>query len=106
MDLVSMKRSPAEAKEAATPADTAPEYPYGLRLRLEDEELQKLGLTTLPDVGTSLVLTARVEVCGTSAYDSESGKHRSVELQLTDLALAPEQRPANAEALYPTMQRG
>lgn len=95
MELVSMKNTPAEAKAEVSPAaDGGPEYPYGLRLDLNDDALKKLGITSLPEVGTPLVLQARAQVCSTSAYDSqEGGASRCIGVQITDLAIAPAPQP-------------
>lgn len=103
MDLVSMKRSPAEMKEGATPEEYKPsEYPYGLKLDLNDESLKSLRITKLPDIGEGMMLVAKVEVCNISAYDSsEGGASRSMGLQITDMALKPEEPAVSAaEALY------
>ena len=45
--LVSMKQSKEESAEEVTPVSDS-EYPYGLELRLDEEALAKLGLTTPP----------------------------------------------------------
>jgi hypothetical protein len=88
--LVSMKLPPAKpSKEALmypSMAEKPPEYPYGLRIRLEDAQLDKLSIVALPKVGTRLTITADVEVCSVSAYESNTGsEQRSLELQITDL---------------------
>ena len=54
MAMVNMKMSATEAKEyggEATMASDAPEYPYGLCIRLDDDALEKLGITALPAIG-------------------------------------------------------
>lgn len=97
--MISMKLTPAEAKqEAGIPSatDTAdqPAYPYGLTICLDNESLTKLGITSLPDIGTPFLLVARVEVCSTSQYQSQSGADRNLSLQITDMQLdtPPQQR--------------
>ncbi|KOE25749.1 capsid staple protein [Burkholderia multivorans] len=96
MNLVSMKLTPAEAKSESGIAQTAPDagdqpaYPYGLSICLDDEALAKLGLSSLPDVGTPMTLMARVEVCSKSQYQNQQGTDTSLSLQITDMALAPE----------------
>jgi hypothetical protein len=108
MPLTNMKLTPTVAKETLAPsAGDAPEYPYGLKVELENDALEKLGITSLPDVGTPMVLTARVEVCGVSAYEStDQEKRQSLSLQITDMALAPEPKTRSADDFYPTMKRG
>jgi hypothetical protein len=106
MNLISMELSAEEAKELTTPdPKDGPKYPYGLRLNLDDEALKKLGITELPAVDTRMQLTASVEVCTTSEYESQSGEQRSIDLQITALALAPESNAADApDRLFPTMK--
>ncbi|MDN7495011.1 capsid staple protein [Burkholderia gladioli] len=90
--MISMKLTPAEAKQEAgiAPMDAEqPAYPYGLTICLDDEALAKLGITSLPDVGTPFTLTARVEVCSTSQYQNQDGADRNLSLQITDMELGP-----------------
>ena len=59
MQLVSMQLTEAEAKEEsgiapATSESDLPRYPYGLCLDLDDEALQKLGITDMPAVGSTM----------------------------------------------------
>lgn len=93
MAMTNMKMSADEAKEysgEATMASDAPEYPYGLCLRLDDDALEKLGLTVLPAIGTELMVMAKVIVKSTSAYSRQGGEdHKDVELQVTDMELGP-----------------
>lgn len=102
MALVNMKMSAEEAREEYEPtAADAPEYPYGLSLNLDDESLAKLGITTLPAVGTTMTLTARVEVCSTSQYSNRKGENEtSLSLQITDMELAAGAAPDAATILY------
>jgi hypothetical protein len=95
-ELVSMKRSAAELKDQSVEAASAPvadAYPYGLAIQLEDDQLEKLGLDTLPKVGATLMLRARVTVRSVSTNESaDQQSRRSVSLQITDLAVAGERR--------------
>lgn len=103
MPLTSMKLTKAEAKAEVSPDYKPPEYPYGLRLCLNSETLDKLGLKQLPEIGTPMTLTARVEVCSVSAYESTGQEQqRSVDLQITDMALerAISSTAETASALY------
>lgn len=93
--LVSMKKPSKEKakekdKDKDTPFSTFPteeKYSYGLQLRLEDEELAKLGIESLPDVGTKVEVAAKGSVRSVSSNQYEDGekKRRSVEIQITDL---------------------
>ncbi|WP_059413439.1 capsid staple protein [Cupriavidus basilensis] len=92
MQLVSMKLSPAEAKEEsgiAPSAEDAPRYPYGLCLDLDDETLKKLGITDMPAVGSAMQLIARVRVTRISQYENQEGADACLGLQITDMALEP-----------------
>lgn len=89
--MVNMQMSAEEAKEysglASTP-DNAPKYPYGLCLDLCDESLAKLGISSLPAVGTQMTLTAKVIVTRTGAYQTQDGESEaSMGLQITDMEL-------------------
>lgn len=90
--MISMKLSPAEAKAETmlAEANEAPEYPYGLSICLDDEVLAKLGITEMPAIGSTFMLTARVEVCSTSQYQNQDGADKSMSLQITDMELAGE----------------
>lgn len=85
--LVDLKYTKAEAKEAndySTPKDGGPEYPWGLEIRLEDDELAKLGVTGLPDVGGEYHLTVIAMVKSASQTSMANGKtDRCVCLQIT-----------------------
>lgn len=89
--LVDMKYSKAEAKAEATKYDTIssqPEYPWGLCLRLEDDELAKLGIKGLPDVGGEYHLQVVAQVTSASQSTMADGKTtRSVSLQVTMIGI-------------------
>ena len=91
--MVNMKMSPEEAKEESGISEVdAPLYPYGLMIRLNDESLEKVGLTELPKVGTKIQITAMCEVVSTSSRQDQSGEDESsVELQITDMELGAAQ---------------
>lgn len=101
MKMVSMENDAAEAKEASMPtlAD-APKYPYGLKISLNNDSIEKLGIPAMPAVGKKMMLHAMVEVCCVSEYDSkEGGKNSSMELQITEMALEAPKKNA-AKELY------
>ena len=88
--LVSMKR-PAKADkgaaEATSPQPAQEQYGWGLQLRLENFELDKLGMA-LPKVGTKVTITASAEVVSVHESVSKGNKgDRGVQLQITDLAI-------------------
>lgn len=106
MAMVDMTMSAEEAKEQTAPdTSDAPKYPWGLRISLDDDSIEKLGLTTLPAVGSKMTMTCAVEVCSTGAYQDQSGESEtSMSLQITAMELAPAQdaqtQTSAATALY------
>ncbi len=103
MEMVGMKMSARAKAEMAEPTPTdPPRYPWGLSLTLDEDSLDKLGMSALPEVGETRHLMAAVTVTSCSSNESESGKHRSVTLQITEMALGepPKDSSAHAEKLY------
>ena len=100
--LVNMKKEP-EGKEK--PEDTMGGdeelYPYGLSLHLDDDTLEKLGLKSLPVVGSTMTLQAKVRVTGTNADEKRDGDvEGSLRLQITDMELGAAKQGPNAGKLY------
>lgn len=103
--LKSMKIEKEAAEKMYGPATAvaeAPQYPYGLRLSLDNAALEKLGIE-MPEVGDKMKMLAQVEVVGTSAYDAkEGGKRLSVELQITDMGIKEmEEKEESGEEVKP-----
>jgi hypothetical protein len=108
--VVNLALTPDEAKavhgDCCSPdSDNLPLYPYGLSLYLNDETLEKLGLTDLPKVGSTMLAQITVTVTGTSQRATQSGKdgettNTCVDLQITDMELALPAKSA-ASVLYP-----
>ena len=90
-NLTSMKRTKAEKKEgtdmACSPGDQE-DFPYGLRIHLEDDEISKLNIP-MPEIGSIMVLIANVKVTSVSERADEDGENRSVGIQITEMDLAP-----------------
>jgi len=87
--LINMQNSPQTAKEYAAPtAADAPKYPWGLCITLNDDSLEKLGVTALPAAGTEVTIVAKAVVTGTSERQTEGeGTKSSMEMQITDMQL-------------------
>lgn len=112
MKLASMKLDPAELKKKTEPAETLvsdrPIYPWGLQVRLDEDALAKLGITTLPKVDGEMMLLAKVKVVSVSSNEHSSDgakgkhKHRSVELQICEMGLGdvPADKKDTAAELY------
>lgn len=105
MALVSMKMSPEEAKEyGAIDMGEAPQYPYGLSIDLDDDALEKLGITALPKVGSEMMITAKCVVKSVSSNQMQGGDAESrVCLQITDMDVGQTENAQNdnrASKLY------
>lgn len=93
MKMVSLKVDKAEREkmmEAAKPFAESVEYPWSTCITLNKEVLEKLGIKKLPEVGETMELYAEVEVKRVLASNDEYGSNRSMDLQLTDIALESE----------------
>lgn len=75
--LVSMKRKQEPPPAASSNGSESEDYPYGLRLRLEAEDLKKLGIKELPGIGDICTFTVK-------ATPESIAKH-CVEFQVTDM---------------------
>lgn len=89
MALTSMRRTPklrgTIVTEQAVPEEER--WPYGLRIHLEEEDLERLGFGDLPGVGTEMGLKARVVVKSAGVHDGSDGKKRNLELQIVAMDL-------------------
>lgn len=89
MKIAHLKRSKKELKERReemskpmTPGDE--EYPYGTRVRLENEEMDKVGLSK-PKVGDHYEIRGHAKVIGAHESADEHGPRRHVELHITHM---------------------
>lgn len=90
MKLASMERTAKEkkaAEERMKPMEAGPDFPWGLSVNLGDAELKKVGIKELPEIGDQYTIVAIAKVTRVSANASEDSANRSVEFQITDLAL-------------------
>lgn len=97
--LTSMKITAAERKarekEYSKPIGPGGDvYPYGLTIRLENDSLEKLDMSSLPKTGKKVRVTALCSVISTREEKSSHGgrdeRRRSLELQIEQLALSTE----------------
>lgn len=93
----------AEAEEYSKPSpDNEPKYPWGLQIRLEDEELKKLGIKELPEVGAEFTLTVVAEVQSATESKMASGRtDRCVCLQITAMSIDEEESAAEEKGETP-----
>jgi hypothetical protein len=101
--LVSMKLDPKkrEEKYAESALVDRPLYPWGLSVTLDEEALDALGMTELPEVGKPMRLEALVDVTAVRSDETKGGASRSVSLQITDLCLEkPAAKTSTESKLY------
>lgn len=89
MKMTSMKMAPGESEYGALAMpEKMPEYPYGLKLCLKEGSIKKLGIEKLPEVGSEMVIMAKVKVCERSEEESENrGIERELELQVMEMGI-------------------
>lgn len=77
-----------EKKEMSVGYDGSPNpYPWGLGIRLEKKELDKLGIKQLPEVGTEVHFMAVAKVTSVEQSAREGSDERScIGLQITMMA--------------------
>ena len=97
-----MKRSDAEKKAAAEdyamPQPVAGgDYPYGLRLSLDDASLKKLGIDGLPKPGDKFRVEGEAHVLSSEQRDTDQNSDRRVELVLHELGAEPKFAPGREQ---------
>jgi len=99
--MVDMMRdeSDEESGLSAMPSDVG-QYPYGLCLNLDKDELDKLGITTLPPIGCEvhIVAVGKVTRVSQSAAEIPGGtdEQTSIAIQITMMSAALEEVEAGA----------
>lgn len=83
--MISLKNTSKTEDEMEPQAEPVSQdgYPWGTRITLESDTLDKLGIKALPTVGDDLMIEAKVRVISVR----ESDNSKSVELQITDMDL-------------------
>ena len=99
MAMINMQKA-AEREEMPGEIEAdEPRYPYGLCISLGKDELEKLGITALPKVGTEMMIMAKCYVKMTRAYETQGeGEDMGIELQITDMEIQGNQQQRNADA--------
>lgn len=112
MKMIDMKNSVQTKNSTLVAPDMQDEYPYGLRITLNNDTLKKLGITELPAIDSEHKLVALVCVVGMSMNESagEGEPYRSIDLQIEQMALAPAKEEDDesgsddpAKTMYPSM---
>lgn len=91
--MADMKMSVEERKDFSTPKSMqAPSYPYGLRISLGPEELEKLGVTEAPELDKEMEFSVRAMVVEVEKEDVEGEEKKfKVELQIKEMELEKEE---------------
>lgn len=91
MTMTNLKISKKYAKKSSglcSPIDREEDrYPYGLRIDLDSDTLDKLGIKSMPAVGETIVFEAKATVIGSRQSAIKDSMSRSVELQITEIDL-------------------
>lgn len=100
MKLVDLKTDgDADDFYGAAPDYAMPDYPWGARICLSNDELEKLGITTFPPVGAMFNVECVARVVCVSEDETDNGKgepRRRMELQI--MQMGAEQQTANGAA--------
>lgn len=83
--MISMRKSVAEKAEEMSPMMETADYPYGLCLSLDDDDLERLDLADDMEAGDTITFLATAKVTSVSARESGGKVCKRVELQVTDL---------------------
>ena len=106
--MKNMKRAKSEVKESAMPAMAEQsEYPYGLCLNIDKEELVKLGFTGLPKIGDTFEMEAKCVVKSVSMSAGDKHEYASAQFQITDMELEDDAEDKNkkiAKVLFTSMK--
>ena len=85
--LKDMARDEEDKEVSPLVAGEMDKYPYGLRICLTHEELEKLGADHSDwEIGDTFHLHAFAKVVSISEHETDSGKNCSISLQITHLA--------------------
>jgi len=107
--MKSLKLSKKNKEEISACAEVcdAPEYPYGARISLKEEQIAQFPELQKVAVGDEMDAVIRVRVKSISENASEDGEKKNhsqrVELQITDMEFGKD-TAAEADELYPTMK--
>lgn len=103
MNVVNMKSGTESVEGEDGKVETRDDYPWGMRISLNSEQLKKLGVP-VPAVGSMLQIGGLVKVLSVSTREDEGEEARShIDLQITDLGMQSSDSPAPktaAETLY------
>jgi len=80
-----MKKEKSEGMDMSVPSNS--DYPYGLKICIDYESMEKLGIKELPAVGATMKIQAVVEVCGISMHETKDHECKSIDLQIVEMGV-------------------
>jgi len=86
--MIDMSYEEVELKDFSVPQMNTPKYPHGLRISLGKEEIKKLNLEGIPEIGKKYKVEIEVEVIEVSldTHDNNGDeKSHRVELQIKEM---------------------
>lgn len=83
--LVSTKLTPNDKKEAHVEALDMPDYPWGMRLRFDDQLMGKLKMKDTPAKDAYLMIVCKARVCETWSRDGAGGSDHGFEVQVEEI---------------------
>jgi hypothetical protein len=92
LKITKRERTKLDVPEVASPRD---EYPYGMRLHLDNETMKKLDMR-LPNVGDRFHIVAVGRVRSASENKHASGTNRDADIQIEKIDLKPVRGSATA----------
>jgi hypothetical protein len=99
--MVSMKTPPDDSNEATASSN---QYGYGLRIRLNDDQCEALGITTPPAAGSKMNINAVAFVASATQSVEDDGDDAGndvyLELQITDMELSTAKGVEPSTMLY------
>lgn len=107
--MISLKRN-IKKKNTKTPECVQMDeekYPYGWRIHMNKEEIEKLGLDINKlDIGQKSTMKANIEIIGLSANKGQrpEDSHKTIELQITDVDLGMPKAKKNKFSKYSEKQ--
>ena len=110
MKMVSMATKPEAKGESSCCDCSAPcscegekeKYPWGLRISLENDQLDALEMKSMPGIGSTMTMTCEVRVTGCREDERQDGEaERCLSLQITSMGMDDGNK---LSGLYPTMK--
>ena len=100
-DMMITAEEKKEASEHSIVRDE-PKYPYGLKIHVDENTYEKLGLSDVPTVGEKYMIIAVAEVCDVhqAKYEGDEAKI-CMGLQITEMDIKKNKEEKNAaDTLY------